>query len=167
MPIAFNINMLVADKNGSAALIESLNGTKAVKKIDAATSEQYLCATNHAHLPQLRPYAPQALKNSVGRENILRTFASGRKSISVQELEELLSAPYPAGLNCRYYDSFFGTLRSQIIDATAGTMSVRWGTPGLNEWHTYRVDSEETSAPTPVKLIKEAPPADFYDMIAL
>lgn len=167
MPIAFNINMLVADKNGSAALIESLNGKKAVKRIDAASSEQYLCATNHAHLPELQPYAPMALKNSVSRENILHDFASGRKRVSVEELKELLSAQFPAGLNCRYYDYFFGTLRSQIIDANAGTMTVRWGTPGINEWHTYRVDGEENSKTIPVKLIKEVPPSDFYDMIAL
>lgn len=167
MPIAFNINMLVADKNGSAALIETLDGRKAVKKVDAASSEQYLCATNHVHLPELRPYAPMALKNSVNRQNILRKFASGKKRISAEDLKELLSAQYPNGLNCRYYDCFLGTLRSQVIDVNEGTMSVRWGSPGLNEWRTYRIDEEENGEPIPVKLIKEVPPSDFYDMIAL
>lgn len=39
MPIAFNINMLVADKNGNAVLVETLDGRKAVKKIDAASTD--------------------------------------------------------------------------------------------------------------------------------
>ena len=98
MPIAFNINMLVADQSGSAALIETLDGRKAVKKIDATSPEQYIYATNHAHLPELKPYAPMALKNSVNRQNIICSFVSDRKSISTEDLKKLLSAQYPAGL---------------------------------------------------------------------
>lgn len=167
MPIAFNINMMVADKSGSAALIETVDGRKAAKKIDAASSKQYLSATNHAHLPELKPYAPMALKNSVNRQNIICDFASARKSISTEDLKQLLSAQYPGGLNCRYYDYFFGTLRSQIIDANEGTMSVRWGTPGINEWHTFRIDGETKYQALPVSLLKEAAPSDFYDMIKI
>lgn len=167
MPIAFNINMLVADKSGNAALVETLDGRKAVKKINTASPEQYLCATNHAHLPELQPYAPMALKNSVNRENILCNFATGKKNVSVEDLKELFSTQYPDGLNCRYYDYFFGTLRSQVIDVDEGTMSVRWGTPGLNEWHKFSVDGGEKYKEFPVSMIKEDAPLDFYDMIKL
>ena len=121
----------------------------------------------HAHLQELQPYAPMALKNSVNREKILRGFASGRKNISTEDLKELLSEQYPVGLNCRYYDNFFGTLRSQVIDVDEGTMYVRWGTPGLNEWHTFRIDSGEKREALPVSLTKEYAPSDFYDMIRL
>ncbi len=167
MPIAFNINMMVADKNGNAALIETFDGRKAVKKIDADSSEQYLSATNHAHLPELLQYTPVALKNSVNRQGIIENYISGKSSITTEDLERILSEQYPAGLNCRYYDYFFGTLRSQIIDVNEGTMSVRWGTPGMNEWSTYRIDDEERFAAIPVELIKEAAPDDFYEMISL
>jgi len=45
MPMACNINLLVADKNGNAALIESFNGEKAVIKIDEGTKDQFICST--------------------------------------------------------------------------------------------------------------------------
>lgn len=167
MPIAFNINMIVADKNGNAALIETFDGRKAVKKIGIESSEQYLCATNHAHLPELKQYTPMVLRNSVSRQSIIDNFVSGKSSITTEDLEWILSEQYPVGLNCRYYDYFFGTLRSQIIDINEGTMSVRWGTPGMNEWSTYRIDDEECFTTIPVKLIKEAAPDDFYKMISL
>ncbi len=167
MPIAFNINMMVADKGGSAALIETVNGIKAVKKIDASSSQQFLSATNHAHLAELKPYAPMALKNSVKRQEIIDGFASGKESITADDLKQLFSAQYPTGLNCRYYDYFFGTLRSQVIDVNEGTMSIRWGTPELNQWHTFSVNGEAAYETIPVKLIKEYAPSDFYDMIKL
>lgn len=167
MPIAFNLNMMVADKNGNAALIETFDGRKAVKKIDVNSSEQYLSATNHAHLPELLQYTPMVLKNSVNRQSIIENFVSGKSSITTEHLDQILSEQYPAGLNCRYYDYFFGTLRSQIIDITEETMSVRWGTPGMNEWSTYRIDDEEYYTTIPVKFIKEAAPNDFYEMISI
>ena len=46
-------------------------------------------------------------------------------------------------------------------------MSVRWGTPELNEWRTFRVNDDAYHEAIPIKLIKEAAPADFYDMIEL
>lgn len=64
MPIAFNIYMLVVDKSGDAALIESFNGIKAVKKIDALSKEQFICSTNHVHLPELEAYTPKSMNNS-------------------------------------------------------------------------------------------------------
>ncbi len=165
MPIAFNINMMIADQSGSAALIETLNGKKAVKKIDASSSEQYLIATNHAHLEELKPYAPMALKNSMNRQGLIGDYISKRNVVSAEDLQQLLSEQYPAGLSCRYYDYFFGTLRSQIIDVTEGTMSVRWGSPELNEWHTFRINGNAPYEMLPVRLIKEAAPFDFYEMI--
>lgn len=167
MPIAFNINMMVADKNGSAALIETVDGNKAVKRIDAHSSEQLLVATNHAHLPELKSRAPLAMKNSLKRQTILRDFAAGRKQISQEDIKQVLSTQYPAGLNCRYYDCFFGTLRSQIIDVNEKTMSVRWGTPDVNEWHTYSLSDQEQYEEFPVQLIKEAPSSDFFEMTSV
>ncbi len=167
MPIAYNINLMVADKDGNAALIETLDGRKAVKKIDGSTSEQFLYATNHVHLQDLLPYGPMALKNSVNRQNIICNTLSGKKNISTEDIKRLLSEQYPIGLSCRYYDSFFGTLRSQLIDVNEGTMSVRWGTPEGNEWHTYRVNDEPCYETVPVKLIKEAVPFDFYEMMKI
>lgn len=165
MPIGFNINMLVADKSGEAALIETFNGVKAVKKIDGLSEEQYLCATNHAHLPELMPYAPLNLKNSVKRYNIMMNELNGMESVTTEDVRKLLSVKYPEGLNCGYYDSFFGTIRSQIIDVDAGTMEIRWGSPDVNAWHTFRIEDRVLQDALPVCLQKEEMPEDFFAMI--
>jgi hypothetical protein len=46
-------------------------------------------------------------------------------------------------------------------------MSVRWGSPGMNEWNTFRVNNEIIHEAFPVSFIKEAAPSNFYDMIML
>jgi predicted choloylglycine hydrolase len=65
MPIAYNINLMIADPSGKAALIESFNGEKEMKIIDSHTKEQYIHSTNHVHLPGLKAYAPMSMKNSL------------------------------------------------------------------------------------------------------
>ncbi len=56
MPIAFNLNLLVADKSNRAALMETYDGRFAVKCINESTPEQTLYSTNHVCLPELSPF---------------------------------------------------------------------------------------------------------------
>lgn len=62
VPIAYNINLVIVDKMGNAALIESLDGKKAIKRISANTKEQFICSTNHVHLEELKKYEPKSMK---------------------------------------------------------------------------------------------------------
>lgn len=64
MPIAYNINLIVADKFGKAVLFETLDGQKAFQKIDGTTEKQYLHSTNHAHLPEIIELEPMAMEHS-------------------------------------------------------------------------------------------------------
>lgn len=165
MPIAYNINLLVADKSGCAALIESFNGTKAVKRIDTLAREQFICSTNHVHIPELKAYAPMSMKNSLKRYKLICDTLDGKERISPEDLKQLLSAKYPKGLCCHFYDEFFGTLRSMIFDLNDGTAYVCFGSPALNQWHRFKIRDEAGQASYPFQLEREQAPADFYIMM--
>ncbi|WP_094604187.1 hypothetical protein SPSIL_036230 [Sporomusa silvacetica DSM 10669] len=165
MPIAYNINMLVADKNGHAALIESFNGEKAVKEIDADTEEQFICSTNHVHLPELKAYAPLSMTNSLERYKLICDTLDGKEHILPEDLKRLLSTKYPEGLCCHFYDEFFGTLRSMVFDVDDGTVDVCFGSPVINIWHSFKIRDEIQQAVYPVQLEREKAPIDFYSMV--
>lgn len=165
MPIAYNINLLVADKSGCAALIESFNGTKAVNKIDTFAKEQFICSTNHVHLPQLKSYAPMSMKNSLERYKIICDTLDGKEQISPEDLKRLLSTKYPDGLCCHFYNEYFGTLRSIVFDTNDGTVDVCFGSPALNRWHCFKIRDEVRQAVYPIQLERENAPADFYVMV--
>jgi predicted choloylglycine hydrolase len=165
MPIAYNINLLVADKSGQAALIETFNGKKAVKKIDAQAKEQFICSTNHVHLPELKIYTPMDMKNSLERYNLICDIMSDKKYISPEDLKQLLSTKYPEGLCCHFYDEFFGTLRSMVFDVNDGTLDICFGSPALNKWYSFKISDEIQQATYPVQLQGEKAPIDFYSMI--
>ncbi len=67
MPIAYNMNLLLADKAGHAALFETFDGRSAFKRIGPDTGEQYLFATNHAVLPDIIPREPEIMIHSAKR----------------------------------------------------------------------------------------------------
>ena len=46
MPVAYNLNLIVLDREGHCALVETLDGRMAVKTIDRDSGEQALYATN-------------------------------------------------------------------------------------------------------------------------
>lgn len=165
MPIAYNINMIVADKDGNAALIESFNGEKAIKRIDAGTDEKFICSTNHVHLSELKHYEPKSMKNSVLRYDLIHNTINSKKKISKQDLKKLLSDKYPGGLCCHFYDEFFGTLRGMVFDLNEGAIEVCFGSTELNEWHTFRMNEIPDRNEYTVKIKKEKAPVGFWDYI--
>ena len=106
MPIAYNINLLMADKSGQAVLLETFNGVKAIKRIDGQTKEQFLCSTNHIHLPELKPSCSMSMKNSLERYKLICDTINGKNTVSADDLKQLLSTKYPEGLCCHFYDDF-------------------------------------------------------------
>ncbi len=165
MPIAYNINLLVVDRREQAALIESFDGHKAVKRIDGQTNEQYLCSTNHVHLPELIQYDAAQMKNSSYRYDLINRTLKGKEKFTKGEIQQLLSRKYPEGLCCHYYDQFFGTLRSMIFDVTERTVDVCFGSPALNRWYTLKVDEDIKQADYPVQIEKEQPATDFFTLV--
>lgn len=165
MPIAYNINLLIADKGGNAALLESFDGEKAVKKINSLSDEQFICSTNHVHLPELRHYDPLSMRNSIIRYELMTRTARDKSNISSQDLKTLLSDKYPNGLCCHYYDEFFGTLRGMIFDLNEQTAEVCFGSTALNPWYTFKIEEEVKQGTYPVVLPKELASPEFFEVI--
>ncbi len=115
MPIAFNINLMVADPYGNAALIETFNGIKAVRRIDAQSEKQFIHSTNHVHLEELKSFAPMSMKNSLERYLLIEDTLNNINPISIDDLKRLLTTKYPEGLRCNFYDEFFGCLHSLSV----------------------------------------------------
>ncbi|WDV47578.1 C45 family autoproteolytic acyltransferase/hydrolase [Clostridiaceae bacterium M8S5] len=165
VPIAYNINLMVADKMGNAALIESLDGKKEVKRISADSKEQYLCSTNHVHLEKLKRYEPKSMKNSVVRYNVINEYINNKGLVSLNNLKLLLSTMYPEGLCCHHYKEFFGTLRGMVFDLNDGTVEVCFGSTALNDWHTFEINNQKRYIEFDVKVTNDKAPKDFYELV--
>lgn len=139
MPIAFNINLMLVDKSGNIALVETLDGHKAIKRI--SENEQFICATNHAIIPELIQYEPKAILHSLERYNWIQKQLNGAKDITDDFLKQMLLSKYPNGLCCHYYKDFFGTTKSMIIDPICGTIDLCWGGQSENGWNKYNINN--------------------------
>lgn len=139
MPIAYNLNLILADKNSNAALVETLDGRHAVKRIPQDGSEAFLAATNHVVLPELIPHQPQAMRHSLTRYEWIWDNLHGAHGVTGEDLKKMLLSPYPNGLCCHCYKDFFGTTKSMVMDPVCGTIELCWGGRRENGWNTYRV----------------------------
>lgn len=159
MPIAYNLNMIMMDRAGRAVLVETLDGRTASKAIDPDTKDQYLHATNHPHLPELAIYEPNIMKHSLVRYQSIRQMAESSSSITADDVKKLLLAPYPDGLCCHYYEDFFGTTKSMIIDPIDGTIELCWGGRVENGWNRYAITDplQEETRDIQISLEQAAP----------
>ncbi|PWJ48051.1 C45 family autoproteolytic acyltransferase/hydolase [Faecalicatena contorta] len=139
MPIAYNLNMLLLDKAGNAALVETMDGYSAVKQINPDSLEQMLYATNHALFPQLQPMEPQVMAHSVRRYEYIEKQIAHRSVVTQAQLKEMLLAKYPDGLCCHYFEEYFGTTKSMVISPSDGIIDLCWGGRSENGWYTYDI----------------------------
>lgn len=140
MPIAYNVNMILADRSGRAALYETLDGRKAVRTIDPDSEEQCLYATNHPLIKELADAEPRAMENSLVRHKTIGSFLKTGNRFNARQLGHFLHTPYPQGLTCPYYKDFFGTTKSMVIDPTEGSMELCWGGREENGWQHFTTD---------------------------
>ncbi|SDF02200.1 hypothetical protein SPACI_038000 [Sporomusa acidovorans DSM 3132] len=139
MPIAYNLNLMLLDKAGNVALVETLDGQRATKRIGAEGDEAYLCTTNHPVLPEMISYEPRAMRHSVQRYKWIRQRLDGADDITSEDLKAMLLAKYPDGLCCYFFNEFFGTTKSMVIDPACGTLELCWGGRRDNGWHKYNI----------------------------
>ena len=163
MPIAYNINLLLADRAGNAALFETWDGNKAVRQ--AGAGERYMCATNHILLPELKQYEQNAMRNSVQRYSTLCAFLDGAKGVTADDIKRLLLDAYPAGMCCHDYENFFGTTKSIVMDVSEGILSVCWGGLEENGWVSARVDEPLEARVRDVQIVQEGLGPEFFEMI--
>lgn len=165
MPIAYNINLILADKFGRAALFETLDGKKAVQEIDGTTTKQYLHSTNHAHLPEIMEIEPLAMEHSACRYSFIKNYVDQAKQLTNEDLKELLLAKYPTGLCCHWYEEFFGTIKSMVFDVTLGKVDICWGGRAANGWKTYALDADIQAENFMIDIEVEHPTFDFTRLV--
>lgn len=162
-PNAANPTLILSDRQGNAALVETLGRQMAIKRCLPGGSEHWLAATNHYTLPDMLPYRKFFMANSPVRLARMQTvLAEHAPHIDIETLQALLSAPYPEGLCAHYYDEFFGTVHSMIFDLTAGEVEVCFGSPQANGWHSFNFDSSTPAVQFPVTLPLEQAPRSFW-----
>lgn len=167
MPIAYNLNMTLADRSGHGALLETFDGRKAVRRSEGEPQAQYLCATNHIHLDELKMMEPVAVKHSAVRYRTANEFFEKHRTVSAEQIKEHFSRRYPQGPICHYYDEYFGTTKSMLFDATAGILHMCFGSPALgNQWHQFRI-SDTAEAEYSYRIEKEHPDKDFMTIIGI
>ena len=134
-PLAFHLNLIVADKNGNAALIEKGPDRQSVQR---ATSG-FIHSTNHYTLNGTRDYATELFVHSLTRHEYIAREAK-REGQTMDSLRKLLSSPFPEGLACHYYGDWFGTLWSLQADLSDGTLHACFGPADIpeNRFRTFR-----------------------------
>lgn len=161
MPIAYNLNMIAADRSGSAVLIETLDGRLAYHRLDPKT-DRYLHATNHAVIPELAALEPAVMEHSAVRYDYIKRMLDSGDKISKDTLKSMLLSNYPDGLCCHYYQEFFGTTKSMVIDPVDGIIDLCWGGSSLNGWTTYSMSDPFEESVRPIVISNEkADPSIF------
>lgn len=149
MPIAYNINLMMADKQGNIALFETVDGHSAVMQ-----GTDCLWATNHPVIPAMIPYEPMAMRHSLQRyEWICQELnkkgsldadqeKNGIQGVTKEQLKCMLLANYPEGLCCHYFKDFFGTTKSMVIelDPAGASIELCWGGQIENGWNKYNIN---------------------------
>jgi Predicted choloylglycine hydrolase len=142
LPISSFCNLIITDKNDEAVLVEISNSVKTFKKICPDSKEGYVCSTNHYTLPEMQSLVKNRMQQSVDRYNsIVNTLKAD--IISKETLKELLSTKIPDGLACHYYHDGLGTLWSILFDVTNLKADICFGSPVVNKWYTFDLNSSE------------------------
>lgn len=163
MPIACNINLMVADKSGEAALIEIMDGRKEVKLIQENMKVDYLIATNHIHISNMVSIEPYAMKNSVIRYRCLKQWITQNSDIDEKKIKKLLLTPYPNGLMLPFYEDRFGTIKSIVFNLTLGKADICWGGLKANKWHSFDIDDNLENKTCLQNIKNQSTIKDFFD----
>ncbi|PZM65992.1 C45 family autoproteolytic acyltransferase/hydolase [Paenibacillus dendritiformis] len=164
MPIASNMNLIIADASGDAALLETFDGEIAVKEADG-TAESYVTATNHPLFPEVARLEPRRLHHSVVRHELLNEALGGSAPVGKDELRGLVQQEYPHGLTVHNYRQWFGTLYSMLFDLNERTLDVCFGSPLQNPWYTVRIGERFPLEQVKVRMEHRDPEPGFWQLV--
>lgn len=165
MPISYNMNLMLLDKSGTCALVETLDGKTVSKTINTNSEDSHLCATNHAVFRELSSIEPQAMVHSLRRLEYIEEMLKSNPVCSTGTLRKMLLAPYPDGLCCHHYKDYFGTTKSMIIDPVDGTIELCWGGRIENGWQTYRLSDSPGFSEREIELAQKAADPSIFQLI--
>jgi predicted choloylglycine hydrolase len=142
MPIAFNFNLLIADKSGEAALMEIACSHKSIQRIGPDSSKKFLCSTNHFTIEEMIEFDTNRMWQSVARYNAIESrIKNAIPRAGKETLRDILSATVPDGVCCHYYTEGLGTLWSMIFDVTDINVEICFGSPACNLWRTFKIEA--------------------------
>ncbi|PFO63927.1 choloylglycine hydrolase [Bacillus cereus] len=159
MPIASNVNLIVADSL-DAARIEIFDGYKSITTIEEE-SHDFIVSTNHAISVPIQKLNNRRLEQSTNRYHILYDHLNRNEEVSMESLKGLVVKEYPTGLTVHNYEEWFGTLHSVLFDLHNRTMNICFGSPLLNDWYTLKVGESLSFSRVNVKF-KNKMYADFW-----
>ncbi|MFV0395819.1 MAG: C45 family autoproteolytic acyltransferase/hydrolase [Coprobacillaceae bacterium] len=163
MPIAYNLNLLLADSLDTVILFECIDGNKAYQRIDKDTAKQYLHSTNHPVLPELD--IPFAMRNSIIRYQTIDNYIKENTLLSKEDLQTLLLNKYPDGLCCHWYPQFFGTTKSIVFDVTKKEVSICWGGLQENTWRTFNFETNFIDKQEIININIDIPIGNAFEVI--
>lgn len=163
MPIAFNMNMLLLDKDENMALVQTMDGKIAVKRSSDKEHEALLYTTNHAVLPEFKHLEPKAFRHSIGRYQFIEKQLKGKNNITRNQLKSMLLGKYPEGLCFHNYRESFGTTKSILLSPFEGTLEICWGGRFENHWRKYDLLGIEADEEFKIELTSEQTKAGIFD----
>ncbi len=142
LPISSFCNLIITDKSNEAVLVEICNAVKTFKRISGKSDKGYVYSTNHYTLPVMQHLVKNRMKQSVDRyKSVEKTLNADL--IDKGALMKLLSAHMPEGFACHYYSDGLGTLWSILFDVKNLQADICFGSPAVNSWYTFGLDSPE------------------------
>ncbi|WP_255612736.1 hypothetical protein [Clostridioides sp. ZZV14-6105] len=105
------------------------------------------------------------MSNSIHRYKLIKEYIESSKKIGERDLMNLLTSKYPKGLSCNYYNDFFGTLKSIVMDLNTGKFNILWGGLEDNGWNSYYLNDNFKCTTQLININIEKVPADFFKLI--
>lgn len=161
MPVGTNMNLLLADTNGEAALVGTYDGVTLVKKAEL----DYLIATNHGLFPEIESIVPGKLEHSQLRYTILENKFSANGKRTTCEMKELLSTEFPKGLSIHNYKENFGTVHSVLFNLTDRQLECSYGSPLKNKLYKMNVGDHFSKKQIPVEFWNKNYGPDFWRIL--
>ncbi|SMP59845.1 C45 family autoproteolytic acyltransferase/hydolase [Anoxynatronum buryatiense] len=167
MPIAYNINLFLADENGNGCLVETMDGELSFERISPTSKKKYVCGTNHIVIPSFQKWEPYAMKNSVIRLQTIENFMEDKKSLAENDITSLFQKTYPEGLSSRYYDDFFGTIKTVVMVPKNRTFKIHWLLEEENGWEIYQIADQKEDHVLEKYYMKEKADPSFFEVVRL
>ena len=167
IPIRSNVNILLADKEENAVIVEIASLTD-VKRISFRKNDKYLIATNHYMNEEMTEYDKHRGRHSVLRYNIIQKFFSENKgTVSVNNIKTILEQEIPGGVFCPYYEDYLGTLHSMVFDVSEIGVEICLGMPSNSKWERISFNSPiEISTKTEIVKNKHPEnPSEFWSTL--
>jgi predicted choloylglycine hydrolase len=142
LPVSSFVCLAVTDRNHQAALIEIANNVKTIKRISPSTDPGFFCSANHYTLPEMQVHVRNRMQHSVDRtQAMMKALESG--PVDKAALMKLLSSKMPEGMACHFYNEGLGTLWSVLYDVDEGKADICFGSPLVNPWHSFDLNTPE------------------------